>query len=656
MAHLSVEGKVRRNGRPLTVEDLARHKRLPPEFLRSLGLYDGTRGVVIPYFDPGGPDVVLGEKTRTALAARDGSYWPRGVPLAAYGQDRLEQARRDALLVLVEGESDCWALWYHRLPALGIPGSNAMKCLEAEHLDGITAVYIVREPDAGGERFIPGCLARLKALRYDGRAFEVRMPGGVKDAADLHADDPEQFVKRLGPVLKAAPVIYGRELPSANSLPLDGRTPGPEVVVPGLAMTCLDTVRPVPVRWLVPDYLPLGKLVLLAGDGGHGKSTLLLHLAAALSVGRPAFGLDYPAPLSGETLLIQCEDDAADTVVPRFLAAGGDISRVHLLEGVRDRAGKVQPFCLANYEALEAKLLEHPGIRLVGIDPAGAYVSPSGVDDHKDSELRALLGPLAQLAARRRVTVALVKHLVKGATDRAVHKVSGSAGYVNSVRAAFVVAPAREDPDKKLFLPLKFNLGRRPSGLSYRLEALGPDEQKAILDRYGAHLEAEDRDQLAQQLFAVKWGGPVDATADAVFAAARRADEPGKVEKAAAWLAAFLKDHAYPSQEIVDAGKAAGFTFDNIKEAKVRLKEKGLQSSNKGRFQGEWWTGFGHPGGWTLRPSPLTPHSPQTPHYGQDPEENHRAPPIVGRVGSPGSEGSGSPQTLPFPAEEEGEL
>jgi hypothetical protein len=68
-------------------------------------------------------------------------------------------------------------------------------------------------------------------------------------------------------------------------------------------------MRPKPIRWIVPGYIPLGKVVLFAGDGGHGKSTLTLYLAACRSRGLAAFGLEDAAPLTCETLLIQCEDD-----------------------------------------------------------------------------------------------------------------------------------------------------------------------------------------------------------------------------------------------------------------------------------------------------------------------------------------------------------
>src|SRR5262249_41211788 len=147
----------------------------------------------------------------------------------------------------------------------------------------------------------------------------------------------------------------------------------------------LSTIRIEPIRWLVPNYLPLGKQVLIAGDGGHGKSSLTLHLAACLTTGRPAFGLDYQAA-PAEVLLVSCEDDFGDTVVPRLLAAGADLSKIFRVDGTKDQKGKVQPFSLADFQALREELKSRPArpmVRLVVIDPAGAYIGRAGVDEHK---------------------------------------------------------------------------------------------------------------------------------------------------------------------------------------------------------------------------------------------------------------------------------
>jgi hypothetical protein len=180
------------NGSTLTLAALAKAKHLPAEFLRQLGLHDLAQGVVgIPYYGPTGEDIAI--KRRTALKAKDGSYWPRGTPLTSYGQWRLDAANKAGFLIVVEGESDCWALWHHGLPALGLPGANTAKTLLREHVEAINTVYTHREPDAGGEAFVRGVVARLVAIGFRGKAFELQMPDGLKDPAELHAADPGGF-------------------------------------------------------------------------------------------------------------------------------------------------------------------------------------------------------------------------------------------------------------------------------------------------------------------------------------------------------------------------------------------------------------------------------------------------------------------------------
>jgi hypothetical protein len=583
------------NGRAVTVAELANVKLLPADFISTLGLIDlPDGGVGISYFDRSGKELAV--KRRTALRATEGSYWPKGQPLSAYGLWRLDEAVKAGFLILVEGESDCWALWFHRLPALGIPGANAVKTLAKEYVEVVETIYIHREPDQGGTTLVEGMVKRLVAIGFKGKVFELRMPDGIKDPADLHAADAAQFKTRLKEAIcKATPL----ELPRAVAR--NGQHDQTAAEPAGLATTCLDTIRPVPVRWLVPGHLPLGKLILLAGDGGHGKSTLTLDLAACLTTGRPCFGLTHEPMPPSDVLLVSCEDDFADTVVPRLLSAGADLARIRKVDGIPTKDGKTAEFCLAHVQRIEEELMARRGIRLVVIDPAGAYVGRSGVDDYNDSELRSLLGPLAELAARCRVTILLVKHFVKGATAKAVHKVGGSAGYVNTVRAAFIVTPDADDADKKLFLSLKFNLGSRPSGIAYRMRPLDVPARDRILDAYGAHLDAEDRDRLAEQLYRIEWEGTVDADADRVLSAHdRREREGGRSERAAEWLQQFLAEFAYPSEEILARGKDAGFSRNALFAAKKVL---GIAASNRVKgVGGPWYWGLSDPSSWRIAP------------------------------------------------------
>jgi putative DNA primase/helicase len=189
---------------------LAEAKRLPVAFLRELGLHDLPRGGVgIPYYDPSGEEIAV--KKRAALKARDGSYWSKGKPLAAYGQWRLDAAAKTGFLIIAEGESDCWALWYHGLPALGLPGASALKTLLREHVEAVAKVYVIREPDHGGEQFIPGMARRLAEVGFRGCGFELRLPDGIKDPADLHAADPERFKHHLQQaILSSRPLALPR--------------------------------------------------------------------------------------------------------------------------------------------------------------------------------------------------------------------------------------------------------------------------------------------------------------------------------------------------------------------------------------------------------------------------------------------------------------
>ena len=127
-----------------------------------------------------------------------------------------------------------------------------------------------------------------------------------------------------------------------------------------------------PLEFLIPAYLPLGKLVLIAGDGGLGKSSIMYSITADLTMARPSFGLSYKPQSPAEVLLANCEDDYEDTIVPRLIAAGADLSKVHRIDGVKGPDGKPAPFCMAHFEQIEGELAARPECRFLAIDPAGA--------------------------------------------------------------------------------------------------------------------------------------------------------------------------------------------------------------------------------------------------------------------------------------------
>ncbi|HET6574063.1 MAG TPA: AAA family ATPase [Fimbriiglobus sp.] len=449
--------------------------------------------------------------------------------------------------------------------------------------------------------------------------------------------DPEAARAANERAAEAAARLRGTPKPSRNGRP----APSPPVPAGrGLATTGLDGIRPRPVRWLVDRYIPLGKLTMIAGDGGNGKSTLTLALAAAVTTGRAAFGLTYFPYPPADVLLISCEDDYEDTIVPRLLASGANLGRVRRVDGVQTPDGSPAPFSLAHFRQLEEELEDHPDVRLVVIDPAGAYIGRAGVDDHKDSELRALLGPLAELAGRRGVAILLVKHLNKGASAKAVHRVGGSVGYVNAVRVAFIVAPHPDEDGLKLFLPVKLNIGKQPPGLSYSLDPLPDAEAQGIVAGF-SELADEDRARLAADLFRPTWRGAADMDADTALREAVRKDHPGgsKVDEVAEWLVGFLGEFSWPDSEVEAAAKVEGFTFAQLKRAKAQQRQSDppLVSKKRGFGKAVWWNWIGDKDVPKLdRPTPYTPRTGvQNVHNGENGQNGSGEPPDI--VLSPGN-------------------
>ena len=181
----------------ITVAELAADKGLPSEYLKELRVVDqadlhDNKFIRISYLRE---DASLAprQRIRTGLRAKDGSSWSKGKePIVLYGLWRLHAAHETGYQIFTEGESDCWTLWFHGYSALGFPGATTAKLLDAKHLEGVSRIYIWREPDKGGEAFVAGIARRLMEIGWKGQAYVISIDG-VKDPNDLHKKDPEHF-------------------------------------------------------------------------------------------------------------------------------------------------------------------------------------------------------------------------------------------------------------------------------------------------------------------------------------------------------------------------------------------------------------------------------------------------------------------------------
>lgn len=338
-----------------------------------------------------------------------------------------------------------------------------------------------------------------------------------------------------------------------------------------LKVTRASDVTPQPIRWLWPGKIALGKPTLIAGDPGLGKSMLTVSLAAHVSTGRdwPAIGGRCP---QGDVLFVSAEDDPADTIRPRLDAAGANPRRVHLVGGVvsLNAAGDPEQRLLSlrrDIEPVREAALALPELRLIVVDPVSAYLD--GADSHNNAEVRGLIAPLSELASSLDAAVVFVTHLNKGGSGgSALYRATGSLAFVAAARAAFLVSKDKADPARRLFLPLKNNLGPDMSGMSYRIEELD-----------GVPF--------------VKWDAePITVTADDALGRDDNADdcESTLAADAADWLRDVLSLGPVASDDIKKHAKAAGYSWATIRRAQAACGVKPQRVGGVGGA-GSWrWT------------------------------------------------------------------
>jgi len=238
-----------------------------------------------------------------------------------------------------------------------------------------------------------------------------------------------------------------------------------------LQTVCLADVQPKPINWLWPEKIARGKVTMISGDPGLGKSLLTVALASAVSTGAkwPVTGGNAPC---GSVIMLSDEDAVADTIRPRLDAAGADCSKIHALTMVReiDEYGETtdRSFSLEKDIDRLAEVVEKLGdCALIQIDPISAYMG--GTDSHKNSDVRGLLSPLSTLAEQFNVAIVVVTHLNKS-SGNAIYRSIGSIAFTAAARSVIGVTKDRDDPNRRLVLPVKNNLGCDSSGMAYRIE------------------------------------------------------------------------------------------------------------------------------------------------------------------------------------------
>lgn len=212
------------------------------------------------------------------------------------------------------------------------------------------------------------------------------------------------------------------------------------------------------VEWLWPQVVPLGKLTLLGGLPGLGKSQITIAIAATLSKGE-----SWPAGSGraqrGATLLLVSEDDIADTVKPRLQAAGADNRYVYATDGAFDLA--------EDLERLKQLAREISNLRLIVFDPISRYIS-----GRSPAKTRAALDAYNLWAARNRIASIGIRHPPKGKQANAQNLFSGSAEEIRIARGAWIALPDPQIANRGLLLLAKSNHIADKRGFAYRIQGV----------------------------------------------------------------------------------------------------------------------------------------------------------------------------------------
>lgn len=234
-----------------------------------------------------------------------------------------------------------------------------------------------------------------------------------------------------------------------------------------LHIVCMNDIKAEPIHWLWRDWLPLGKLTLLAGVGGCGKTNLALSLASVISQGGD-FPDGTPCTLQGSILIFSTEDDPSDVIKPRLMANKANMAKVYMLQGTIDENGKQQPF---NPERDLPSLLEYAqtlsDLRLIIIDPIVSFVKGDSNDNDK---VRKALDPLVDFAMKSRCAIIGITHFSKNsASSKTAHRVLGGQAF-SAVCRMLWVASKKDGENEGILAIAKTNITTDDRGMTYCIE------------------------------------------------------------------------------------------------------------------------------------------------------------------------------------------
>jgi len=448
-----------------------------------------------------------------------------GIVPTLYHQDKLSKAiEHNEPIYLVEGEKDVDKLWRLGFVSSCNPmGAGKWRDSYSEALRGADLI-IIPDSDKPGR----GHAYHVAKSCYGaaGRIRMLELPDGSKDFSDWL--DNGHTIEELTQLADT----------SAEYEPSDG----------GIKLRRMADIQAESVNWLWPPYIPKGKLTLLEGDPGVGKSWVSLAVATAVSLGNGLLGQEEGEPAN--VVIASAEDGLGDTIRPRLDAMGADNRRIFAIDGalVLDLDG---------FTLLET-YLEKKQPTLLIIDPLVAYLG-SNIDIHRANETRAVMSQLARLAEKFDAAILAVRHLTKGGMSKAIYRGLGSIDFTASCRSVLLAGCDSEKPNNQAIVHIKSNLAPTGPSIGYELK--------------------EDH---------FYWTGESTLTAAQILAADN--DEANSaLNEALFFLKDELADGALPAKDVYRNADNIGISKRTLDRAKAQLGVTSRKQGEKGRRGGGVW-------------------------------------------------------------------
>lgn len=304
-----------------------------------------------------------------------------------------------------------------------------------------------------------------------------------------------------------------------------------------LKLINMDEVTTVPVKWLWKPYIPLGKITIIQGDPGEGKTTLALAVTAALSCGKMLPGDTEPRePMN--IIYQTAEDGLADTIKPRLEAANADCSHILVIDESKEE--------LSMNDERIVEAIKLTNAKLVILDPIQAYIG-ANVDMHRANEIRPIMAKLGRIAETYGCAVVLIGHMNKASGQKCAYRGLGSIDIPAVARSLLIVGKLKNDPSKRVMSHAKSSLAQNGQSLVFQI-----NEHSGL-----------------------EWCGTIDLTADQFLEDG--GTSVSKLESAKQFLLDILADGAKSQKEIQSAAEEMDFCNRTLKSAKTALGVKSIK-------------------------------------------------------------------------------